>query len=209
MNLADRIAYKLANSLGYDDEKRQVMAYGLGAAIQMLQLLFISIAFGCIFDCLFECMMIFWGVGLLRRSAGGIHCSSYMACVLTSSLSICLLSLVCRYLIPGYLPKWYYVAFGLVPGFACTIGFVWKRVPLSAPNKPISNPAKITRLRKECFTTLFIYLVISICLLMFDWGNGRNISTFCALIAVLWWQCFTLSYRSKYLIDPIDSLFQQ
>ena len=49
MSLADRIAFKLATSLGYDDEKRQVMAYGLGAFIQMMQLLLIAFLFGLVF----------------------------------------------------------------------------------------------------------------------------------------------------------------
>ena len=207
MNLANSLAAKFAAMLGYDDEKRQVIAYGLGAAIQMIELLLISILFGCIFDCLFECMVLFWGVGLLRRTAGGAHCTSYIACIVTSSLSICLLSLFCRYLIPGYLPKWWYVALGIVPGFGCLGLLAWKRVPVASENKPITNPAKIARLRRQCFITLLVYLICAICLLIFDWSEGRNISTLCALIGVLWWQSFTLSAWSGRLVRSMDNLF--
>lgn len=208
MSLADRIAYKLAESLNYDDEKRQVIAYGLGAFIQMMQLFLIAFLFGVVFDCLIECMVVFWGVGLLRRSAGGIHCRSYMACILTSSLSICLLAMICRFLIPAGTGKIWHVIVGILPAFCAMYLFTWKRVPVAAENKPITNPAKIARLKKQCFTTVTLYLVCAIFLLLFDWGEGRNISTMWAFVSVLWWQCFTLTSLSERLVRSMDSLFQ-
>lgn len=208
MSLADRIARKIASSLGYDDEKRQVMAYGLGAFIQMMQLLLIAVVFGIVFDCIWECMVLFWGVGLLRRSAGGIHCDNYLSCVLTSSLSICLLSMVCRFIIPAGVNKVWHVLVGIVPAFGCMGYLTWKRVPVAAKNKPIRNPEKIHRLRKQCFMTLGIYLIVAVLLLIFDWGEGRNISALWALIGAIWWQCFTLTSWSEPLIRSMDSLFQ-
>lgn len=208
MSLADRIARKIASSLDYDDEKRQVMAYGLGAFIQMMQLLLIAMVFGIVFDCIWECMVLFWGVGLLRRSAGGIHCDNYLSCVLTSSLSICLLSMVCRFIIPAGVNKVWHVLVGIVPAFGCMSVLAWKRVPVAAKNKPIRNPEKIHRLRKQCFMTLGIYLIVAILLLIFDWGEGRNISALWALIGAIWWQCFTLTSWSEPLIRSMDSLFQ-
>lgn len=208
MSLADRIATKLADSLNYDEEKRQVMAYGLGAVIQMMQLFLIAFLFGLVFDCLIECMVVFFGVGLLRRSAGGIHCESYMSCIMTSSLSICLIALICRFFIPAYINKVWHIIFGLLPAFTCMTIMTWKRVPVASANKPITNPAKIARLRKQCFMTIGIYLICVILLLAFDWGEGRNISTFWSLVFVLWWQCFTLSSLSERFVRSMDSLFQ-
>lgn len=207
MDLANRLAEHLAAKLGYSDEQRKVIAYGLGAAIQMVELAAICAIFGFAFDCFYECMLIFFGVGLLRRTTGGAHCNTYMACIMTSSLSICLLALFCRYLIPGHLDKWLYVLLGILPGFGCAFVFAWKRVPQDTPNKPITNPAKIKRLRRQCFLMLLIYLAISIALLAFDWGNGRNISSFCAVIMVLYWQCFTLTPWSNRLAGAMDRLF--
>lgn len=208
MSLADRIAFKLATSLGYDDEKQQVMAYGLGAFIQMMQLLLIAFLFGLVFDCLVECMIMFWGVGLLRRSTGGIHCKSYMSCILTSSLSICLLSLICRFFTPAYVSKFWHALIGIVPAFAVMLVLAWKRVPVASENKPITNPAKIARLRRQCFMTLGIYLAVAVFLLCVDWGEGRNISSMWALLCVLWWQSFTLTSLSERLVQSMDSLFQ-
>lgn len=207
MNLANIIAEKLAAKLGYDDEKRKVMAYGLGAAIQMIELLLISVLFGLFFNCLYECLIVFLGVGLMRRTTGGTHCSTYMACILTSSLSICLIALVCRYLIPTWLPKWFYAAAGILPAFACFAVIAYKRVPLASENKPITNPAKIKRLRRQCFVTLLVYLAISIALLLLNWPNKRNITSMSAMIFVLYWQCFTLTKWSRRLAKAMDRLF--
>jgi len=208
MSLADLIATKIADSLNYDEEKRLVMAYGLGAFIQMAQLMIIAFLFGLVFDCLIECMVVFWGVGLLRRSAGGIHCANYMSCILTSSLSICLISLICRYFIPASVGKIWHIILGIVPAFTAMILLAWKRVPVASENKPIVNPVKIKRLRKQCFVTIGIYLVSCILLVRLDWGEGRNISTLWALVCVLWWQCFTLTSLSERLVRSMDSLFQ-
>lgn len=207
MDLANRLAEKLAERLGYDAEKQAVIAYGLGAAIQMLELFLIALLFGIVFDCLIEAMIIFWGVGLLRRSAGGEHCQTYMACILTSALSICMLSFICRYLIPGYFSIWFYIVIGIIPAITCFGIIAYKRVPKVTPNKPIDNPKKIRRLRKQCLITAIIYLALAMILLMLDWNDKRNISSFFALITVFWWQSFTLTSWSERLAHSMDRLF--
>lgn len=207
MTLANRIARSLSAKLGYDDERCRVIAYGLGAAIQMLELLFISVVFGLVFGCLIECMILFFGVGLLRRTAGGMHCNTYLACIVASSLSVCLLSLFCRYAVPFWLNKWWYIGFGLVPGFACACLLGWKRVPQASANKPISSSAKNLRLRKQYYLTLCVYLAFAVWLLAADWNGRRNINVFCAVVTSVLWQCFTLTEWSRRLACFFDSVF--
>ena len=206
MNLANKIAEKLASNLGYSEEQRKVMAYGLIAVIQMIELLLISVVFGLIFDCLYECLIVFLGVGLMRRTTGGAHCANYTACILTSSLSICLIALVCR-CIPSFLPKWIYAVFGILPSFGSFLALAYKRVPQATKNKPIKNPAKIKRLRRECFVTTLLYLALAMVLLLIDWESGRNITSLCALICVMHWQSFTLTSLSTWLAQGMDRLF--
>lgn len=207
MDLANKIAASLAKKLGYSDEQRAVIAYGLGAALQMLELFGIALLFGLVFDCVYECMIIFIGVGLLRRTTGGTHCNTYMACILTSSLSICLLAFICRYLIPAWLDRWFYVLLGMVPAVVCFFAIAHKRAPLDSPNKPITNPAKIARLRRQCFITAIAYLLFATHLLSYNWGEGRNVSSFCSIIVVFYWQSFTLTKWSNRLAQSMDRLF--
>jgi len=207
MNLANSLAAKLAEILGYDEERKQVIAYGLGAAIQMLELLGICIVFGLVFNCLLECLTIFLGVGLMRRTTGGAHCTTYMACILTSSLSCCLLALFCRYLLPVYLAKWLYILLGIAPALLLFGIIAWRRVPQASPNKPITRPEKIARLRRQCLFTTLIYTAIALLLIFWAWPNERNISTFGALMCVFYWQSFTLTSWSGRLAIAMDRLF--
>ena len=46
------------------------------------------------------------------------------------------------------------VVFGILPAFVCTFAIAYKRVPQASKNKPITNPVKIKRLRKECLQSV-------------------------------------------------------
>ena len=207
MNLANRLATSLAKRLGYDEEKRQVMAYGLGAAIQMLQLLGISLIFGLVFHCLPECLVVFFAVGLLRRSTGGAHCKTYMACILTSSLSVCLMALFCRYSISGLIGREIFALCLELPVFAWAVCLGIKRVPMDTPNKPIVSAAKRRRLRRDCFITLAVYFLAAASLQIFVWAGERSMSLSCSITAAVLWQCFALTAWSRRLACSMDKLF--
>jgi len=205
---AEAVARYLAKSLGYDDERRQVMAYGLGALFQMLLLFVCSFIFGLVFNCLIEAMILFWGVGLLRRATGGVHCTTYFGCVCTSLTSICGLAAICRYAVPTDAQTWIYGLAGILPAFICLAWIAWKKVPRASANKPIVNPAKIARLRKQCFLTVSVYLAAACMLLFFSPDNPRLISACSAIIAVAWWSAFMLTDMAAKLIEGIDSAVQ-
>lgn len=207
-DLADCVARYLAGSLGYDDEQRQVMAYGLGALFQMILLFVCSLIFGLIFNCLIEAMILFWGVGLLRRATGGVHCTTYFGCVCTSLTSICGLAAICRYAIPTDAQTWIYGLAGILPAFICLAWIAWKKVPRASANKPIVNPAKIARLRKQCFLTVGVYLAAACILLLFSPDNPRLISACSAIVAVAWWSAFMLTDVAAKLIEGIDCAVQ-
>lgn len=207
MDLANRLAAMLAANLGYDEERQAVIAYGLGAAIQMLELMIIALIFGVVFDCLIETMILFWGVGLMRRATGGAHCQTYMGCILTSSLSFCLIGFLCRYYIPGWPAPGWHVLLGIIPAFACFAWIAWKRVPKASANKPIDNPQKRARLRRQCLITALIYLAAAILLLLLQWNDKRNVSAFWSLIIVIWWQSFMLTNCAERFTRFMDRLF--
>ncbi len=52
MKLANVLAARIAATLGYDEEKQAVIAYGLCAILQMAELLVIALIFGLVFECL-------------------------------------------------------------------------------------------------------------------------------------------------------------
>lgn len=190
---AQRLAGYLARTLNYDDERRKVMAYGLGALFQMLLLLACSLVFGLIARCAWEAMILFWGVGLLRRSTGGVHCDTYLGCVCVSLTSICGLAALCRYVVPAALPLWAGIGLGILPAYAFLIAAAWKKAPRESANKPIRNPEKIARLRKQCFCTIALYLLASAVCLALSMRHPRMTGPFAATVAVAWWSGLMLT----------------
>lgn len=205
---ARKLADYLADTLGYDDERRLVMAYGLGALFQMLLLLVCSLCFGLLANCLAEAMLLFWGVGLLRRATGGAHCHTYLGCILTSLTAICGLAAVCRYVVPTDAPRILYGAVGILPAYLVLFGVVWKKAPKASVNKPITNPAKISRLRRQSFITVGIYLAAAVWMLYRSRELPQLIHSMSALVAVAWWSALMLTDFAEVLVRGVDRAVQ-
>lgn len=201
---AQALAGYLAKSLGYDEERRSVMAYGLGALFQMLLLLVCSLIFGLLADCLPEAMILFWGVGLLRRSTGGVHSSTYLGCVCVSLTSICGLAALCRYAVPVTAHWAVYALAGIVPAFGCLTAVAWKKAPRGTANKPIDRPEKIARLRRQCFLTIALYGVVAAALLISAQSRPRLIGAMSAMVAVAWWSALMLTDFSAGWMERIN-----
>ena len=124
--LANRLAESAARSAGLDEERKKVVAYGLGALIQMLSLMVASLIFGFLFHCLVESMTIFLAVGIFKSSAGGAHARTTTSCTFISLVSIFLMSLIARYVVPVVPAYWpVYLAFTIL-AFCCRVR---RRVP--------------------------------------------------------------------------------
>ena len=201
---AQRLAAYLARTLNYDEERQKVMAYGLGALFQMLLLLACSLAFGIIARCAWEAMILFWGVGFLRRSTGGVHCDTYLGCVCVSLTSICGLAALCRYAVPAALPLWAGIVLGILPAYAFLIVIAWKKAPRESANKPIRNPEKIARLRKQCFCTIALYFIASSVCLALSARHPRMTGLFAATVAAAWWSGLMMTDAAAGILHRIN-----
>lgn len=206
----EKIARKLADIIGdangQDEEKRQVVAYGLSAIFQMIVLFVITLAIGIIFDFLPEAMVLFLGVGLLRKSIGGAHASTMLSCITISVIMISLLSAVSRYLL--YF-KYNYIIVSAVEFVLYLICFIliYKLAPVDSRNKPIVKQKKINRLRKEAFITISVYFCVSFLLLAFYKFNSRFLNVSASFALATLWQCFMLTKAGHFCIQTIDKPF--
>ena len=173
----------------------------------MLLLLACSLIFGLIADCLAETMILFWGVGLLRRSTGGVHSSTYLGCICISLTSICGLAALCRYLIPTTAPVIVYLLAGILPAYGCLFAIAWKKAPRDSANKPIVRPEKIARLRRQCFLTIALYGLAAVLLLAAAVQRPRMIGVVSSLIAVAWWSALMLADFTAGWIDKVNRAF--
>ena len=202
--LVKRLSEETAKSGNLTDEQRQVVAYGLGALMQMLFLLVLTVIFSAVFHCFYEAITVFFAVGLLKGGTGGAHAGTETACTVISFFTIAFMALLSRYVIPVY-DAWPFYAAATLAAFAVSGYVIYKRAPVESPNKPIRRPEKIRRLRKRCFITLGIFLCF--CAAMLTLGAAgcrpRAFSVSNAMALAVLWQAFMLTKRAQKWISVL------
>jgi accessory gene regulator B len=202
--LAHKIAEKIALQLDYDDDRKAVVAYGLIAIIQMVTIFIIITIIGILFDFWYECMIIFIGVGIIRKSTGGAHSKTMNGCIIISILSVTMLSALSRYLLCKPINS--YVNLGVsILVFAISFIIFYLRVPIDSPNKPIVKPEKIKRLRKQSFFLLIFFFLLTITFIELATYNKRFYSIAFSVRLTMLWQLFTLTKTGTLLLGKIDS----
>lgn len=202
--LASRIADGLASQLNLDQEKRSVIAYGLIGILQVTSLFLIITIIGLVTGTLYESLIIFLSVGYIRKSTGGAHSRTMWGCNTVSVGSIALLAIVSRYLFG--IPAHIYINIGVTMAVFLT-GFIifHKRVPVDSPNKPIVSAEKISRLRRESFSKLFLFLLLTGAAIVFAERYERLYSIASSIRLAMVWQAITLTERGAALLAKVDA----
>ncbi len=199
------VAEKLASDLGYDDEKREVMAYGAFALFQMLISVGLVLGFGIVFHVAVEALIISFAASILRKYSGGVHASSPNTCTLLGIVVCIGFAMAIKFVLAPVTGIGGFLAAG-VPAFAWAFYTVYKLAPVDTPNKPIRSEAKRRRMRKGSFTLLGFYLVLTAVSLMLymivKWDNFF-VYSMCLTFGVLW-QVFTLTRGGHLVIVKLD-----
>jgi len=202
--LARNLANKIAVQLNYDDDREAVIAYGLIAIIQMLSIFIITTIIGILFGCWYESIIIYLMVGIIRKSAGGAHASTMNGCIVISVLSITILSMMSRYLLSFEMSEYINIGVTIIIYIVCFIIF-YLRVPMDSPNKPITKPEKIKRLRKQSFIILTVCFMLSIVFIFLTEYHVRFYSIAVSIRLAMLWQVLTLSRIGNFVLHGIDS----
>ena len=205
--LAHNIAEKISLEMNFDEDKKAVIAYGLTAIFQMATIFAVISIIGILFDFWYESIIIFLGVGIIRKSTGGAHSQTMEGCIVISVLSITILSTLARYFFDFPLSK--FVNFGIsifVFIFCLTIFYI--RVPVDSPNKPIVKPEKIRRLRRQSFLILTIFFSLSIVFIILTTWYNRFYSIAISIRLSMLWQLFTLTRIGAQFFGKVDSKFK-
>ena len=202
--LAYNIAEKIAVEMNYDEDKKAVIAYGLTAIFQMATIFAVISIIGILFDFWYESIIIFLGVGIIRKSTGGAHSRTMEGCLVISVLSITILSTMSRYFFDFPLSKFVNFGISIFVFILCFIVF-YIRVPVDSPNKPIVKPEKIKKLRRQSFLILTIFFLLSIVLIILTtWYNQFNSIAISIRLSMLW-QLFMLTRVGAQFIRKADS----
>lgn len=201
---ANSLAAKIAAQMDYDEDKQAIIAYGLTAIFQMTTILAVISMIGIVFNCWYECIIIFLGVGIIRKSTGGAHSHTMNGCIIISVLSITILSTLSRYLFDFPLANTTNFIISVVV-FAFCFAIFYVRVPVDSPNKPIVKPEKIRRLRKQSLFTLTIFFMLSIAMISLTPWNNRFYSIAVSIRLTMLWQLFTLTKIGARFFGKVDA----
>jgi accessory gene regulator B len=204
-NLANKIANKIALQLDFDDEKRAVITYGLIGILQTLTLFITITILGLIFDFIYESIIIFIGVSIIRKSAGGTHAKTMLSCNIMSVFTVLLLSALSRYIFVRPNSIYINLGFSVIIFVICFIIFYF-RVPVDSPNKPITKPEKIKKLRKQSLFILSVLFMLSIAFTLLAVYNTRFSSIAVSIKLAMLWQFLTLTKVGALFIEKMDSM---
>ena len=205
--LAFNIAEKIAVEMNYDEDKKAVIAYGLTAIFQMTTIFAVISIIGILFGFWYESIVIFLGVGIIRKSTGGAHSQTMEGCIVISVLSITILSTLARYFFDFPLSKFVNFGISIFVFIFCLIIF-YIRVPVDSPNKPIVKPGKIKKLRRQSFLILTIFFLLSIVLIILTTWYNRFYSIAISIRLSMLWQLFMLTRIGAQFIGKVDSKFK-
>jgi len=201
-------ADKIALELNLDINKKEVIAYGMFALLQMVLSIALVIIFGSVFNVLIETLIISFTTSILRKYSGGVHANSSGACIIIGTI-ICIGQAFIIKVLTGYDIN---LNLNIIVGsliFIWSYYTVYTLAPVDSPAKPIKKEAKRKRMRKGSIIILTAYLIIVIIsLIMYSYTGDRNFIKYylCIYIGVLW-QVFTLTTYGHFIMKKIDALF--
>jgi accessory gene regulator B len=201
--LARKLASSIAESLGYDDEKERVIAYGLTAMIQISVTVILVFAIGLIFSVPVEALIICFSVSLLRKYSGGAHVGTIEECTTISVIYCVAFALISRRLLLPVLNTYSMLSIIIVV-YVLSFIAIFKLAPVDSPNKPIKTEKKKRRMRRGSFITLTVYFVFSILFLLLSFKYHITNSFGLSLIFGITWQIFTLTKFGTYFLKKID-----
>ena len=207
--LCNKIANKIALELNFDNDKKEVLAYGAFALLQMIVSLALVLIFGLIFHVAVEALIISFIVSILRKYSGGVHASSPSACLFIGTIICVGLAILIKFFLALLID----IKIQLILGeliFIWSYYILYKLAPVDGPNKPIKREEKINRMKKGSIIILSVYLgiiIVDIIIFYYLGGNRLILYAICICAGVLW-QTFTLTKFGFVTITNIDALFK-
>lgn len=206
--MARALAHKFARELNYDEEKEQVIAYGLIAIIQTAVTVILSLILGFVVGAPVEAMILCFSVSLLRRYTGGAHVGYIELCTSIGIIYCTVFSYVSRHIVSQVLSPLWVIGISVLVYFLSYLA-AYLLVPVDSPRKPIRSEEKKKKMRKGTFYTLAIYSLISVIFLVFSFQSDRMKSYQVSLLFGVAWQVFTLTKAGVHFLDGVNTLYEK
>lgn len=205
--LANLLAGQIRQKLGLDCEKTAVVSYGLLAILQTVFLGILIVLISWPFQITLASIVLFLGIGLLRKYAGGVHASSLFTCNCVS-LIICLgAGCLISYPMMRYFSQITALLFWIVCS-AAGLFQILRKAPMQSPKKPIRVQRRQI-LRKKAILASGTYLLLSLVFLLFCYQSPFCQKLGFSLSFCLLWQAVTMSNAGSFLLNKFDALLSK
>lgn len=199
-----RLANKIAVSLGYDEEREAVVAYGLLAIVQIGITIILALIFGFIVGAPVEAMIVCFAVSIFRKYSGGAHAYDADFCTVVSVIYCTVAALASRILATIIDPV--PVLIVMIICYMLTYWIIYRYVPVDSPNKPITNKDKIKRMRKGSTIIVSVYFALQLVFYYFASRYPAFHSYGTSLLLGTAWQSLTLTPLGAILLNKLNDL---
>ncbi|WP_461207180.1 accessory gene regulator ArgB-like protein [Clostridium sp. DL1XJH146] len=207
-NLTNNIAETISKELDLDNDRKEVIAYGVFAILQTLLSIGLTVIFSLLFGIFTETMILAFTISILRKYSGGVHSSSPGICAIVSTfVAVGLTSIICFIITPLINLK--YVIFLAVLSFFWSYYIINKLAPVDSVAKPIKTRKKKEKMKKTSILILCVCVVIIVInSFLFLLNNDIIFLNFSLCICGGFvWQSFTLTHIGHITIWKIDAFF--
>lgn len=206
--LCNKIAEKIAFELNFDRNKKEVIAYGMFALLQMILSVGLVAFVGALFNVLIEALIISFTVSILRKYSGGAHASSSISCILLGTLICIGQAIAVKFLGNQQVTLNFMILSGAIV-FIWSYFIVYKFAPVDSPAKPIKNEDKRKRMKKGSIIILSVYVVIVIIsLVMYYFIRNSMVINYCLSIYIgVLWQVLTITTYGNTFVTKLELLF--
>lgn len=207
--ISNHFAERISEELKLDKDKKEVIAYGTFAIIQMVISIFLVTLFGWVFNVLIQALIISFTISILRKYSGGVHASSPSICNIIGTVVSVGLAILLNY---TYLSinLWMIIFAGLLI-FAGAFLIISKVAPVDSPAKPIKRAEKRRRMKKGSIFVICTYFLIVIVIVLSYFQTLEKSLLFYALCIYVGvsWQVFTLTKAGHIVLTKLDTFLYQ
>lgn len=204
--LTNNIAEKIGSELGFDNDHKEVIAYGAFAILQTLLSIALIVIFGYVFGVLAESLTIAFTISILRKYSGGVHASSPGICASVGTVIAVGQALLITFIIIPLTNLKLVILLGLL-AFSWSYYIIHKLAPVDSAAKPIKTQKKKEKMKKTSILILCAYMVIVVFnIFTYLFAHDKRFSTFSLCIyGGTSWQAFTLTRAGHVTICKIDA----
>lgn len=200
------LGFKLASTLGLDDDGREIIIYGALNLFQMIWCALWVIVCGAVFHVMVQAVLVCVSIAILRKYSGGAHAPSSNSCaVIGAVISVGIALIVSKVFI-----EFSFAIIICIETISLVISyyFTYKYAPVDSKAKRITNIETRQKFKRYSILMLDIFtliiIIFNVCYIKYNKGYLLTIVQ-CIYMGILW-QSLTLTYTVHKLFNIINIL---